>query len=270
MPKMKRPPPPPIHQEEKASVTSIIVGLVMIAALVVATAAFMGGSLSRLEGRMANTFDAAARSTGLAVETVTIVGLEADPVLARDIRASAMIEPGENMLRADPHAIRARVQATRRVVNVRVHRLWPDQIVIIADPAQPVALFFKGESWAVVDALGREMEGVRAEDHAALPRLAGHGAPQAAPLLAAALRDWPGVAGELAYAERIAARRWDLHLQSGQRVRLPLDSELAPALARLDRLDRATPAAARAEILDLRQDGRVYVTPRRERVGGEA
>lgn len=268
MPKMK--PSAPEHRGEETSITSIIVGLVMIAAIVVAAAALMGGSLSRVENRMANTFDAAARGMGLAVETVTIVGLEGDPVLARDIRAAAMIEPGENMLRADPHAIRARIQSTRRVINVRVHRLWPDQVVIIADPAEPVALYYRNASWAVIDTLGREMDGVLAEDHARLPRLAGAGAAEAAPQLAEALAAYPGLSAEVDFAERIASRRWDLHLMNGQRVRLPLDSELETGLVRLARLSSGAPASRHAAILDLRTEGRTYITPRPAVRGGEA
>lgn len=253
--------PVPSFADEDVSVSSVLFGLVMIAALVVATAAFMGGSLSQIGSKVDNTTDTMARSVGLAVSSVRVVGLDHDPVLKSDVRAAAMVEPGENMFRADPQAIRARVEATRKVVNVRVHRLWPDQIVIMADPAEPMALYHDGEDWRVIDTLGRTLDDDPLE-HAGLPRLTGEGAPAAALDLVVQLDMVPELAGELAYAERVAERRWNLHMESGTVALMPRDVELGDALVRLDNLQFDTGLADRGLArLDLRQRGPIYLTP---------
>ena len=266
MPKVKRhAPPQPSFADEDVSVASVLFGLAMIVALIVAAAAFMGGSLSQVENRMANTTDAIARSLGVCVATVRVVGLERDPIVEADVRSAATIEPGENMFRADPHAIRARVEATRKVVNVRVHRLWPDQVVIMADPAEPLALLHTGEGWSVIDTLGRQMPEVSAADFADLPRVAGEGAETAAVELLVHLDAVPGFAPDILYAERIAARRWDLHLRGGARAMLPRDADLGAALARLAELDAEIPTlAARARQVDLRSRSQVFVAPAAE------
>ena len=253
--------PVPSFADEDVSVSSVLFGLVMIAALVVAMAAFMGGSLSQIGSKVDNPTDTMARSVGLAVSSVRVVGLDHDPVLKSDVRAAAMVEPGENMFRADPQAIRARVEATRKVVNVRVHRLWPDQIVIMADPAEPMALYHDGEDWRVIDTLGRTLDD-DARDHAGLPRLTGEGAPAAALDLVVQLDMVPELAGEIAYAERVAERRWNLHMESGTVALMPRDTELGDALVRLDTLQFRTGLADRGLArLDLRQSGPIYLTP---------
>ena len=264
MSKVKRhAPSEPSFADEDVSIASVVFGLAMIMALIVAAAAFMGGSLSQVENRMANTSDAIARSLGVGVSTVRVVGLERAPLLEADVRSAAMIEPGENMFRADPHEIRTRVEATRQVVNVRVLRLWPDQVVIMADPAQPLALFHQSGEWTVIDTLGREMGDPGETDHQHLPRIAGEGAPEAALELVVHLDNVPELASHVILAERVAARRWDLHLRGGAIAQLPRDTEIGGALRELADLTARTPGlAARTQRMDLRNRGRLYITPR--------
>jgi len=264
VPKRKREPMTFVDEVtgEEVRVSSVLFGLVMLVAIVVALAAWMGGSMSQIENRFAGFMDDTARMTGVAVNEVAVIGLEQDPALQQEIRAAAMIEPGENMFRADPYIIRRRVEGTHKVLNVRVHRLWPDQVVIIADAAEPVALWHDGTEWTVVDGLGRVIPDERAEDHQKLVRIAGRGAPEAAPALVMALADAPVVSGDLAIATRINDRRWDMRLISGATVRLPEDVKLTAALDRLTELQGRTALMQRPlKMIDLRNAGRVYLDP---------
>ena len=275
MPKVKRNQPQPTRKSrrepvtfvdevtgEEVRVTSVLFGLVMLIAIVVALAAWMGGSMSQIENRFAGFMDDSARMAGVSVNEVSVLGLEQDPALQQEIRASAMIEPGENMFRADPYIIRRRVESTHKVLNVRVHRLWPDQVVIIADAAEPVALWHDGTTWTVVDGLGRVIPDARASDHPDLIRIAGRGAPEAAPALVKALAGAPEVTGDLAIATRINDRRWDMRLISGATVRLPEDVQLISALGKLGELQVRTALMQRPlKLIDLRNAGRVYLGP---------
>lgn len=245
---------------EEVRVSSIIFGIVMLVAILVATAAWMGGSMSQIGTRFGGFVDDTSRLVGVDVKEVSVLGLTDNPALVEEVRAAAMIEPGENMFRADPHLIKSRVEGTHKVLNVRVHRLWPGQIVIFADAAEPVALWHDGRQWQVVDGLGRLHPGARAEDHPGLLRLAGQGAPEAAPQLAAALAAAPDINGRVAVATRIGARRWDMRFINGITVRLPEDDDLEPAIERLAKLQVRTALTQRPlEMIDLRSNGRVYL-----------
>ena len=247
--------------EPEVRLSSVLFGLAMLVAIIVAGAAWMGGSLSKMETRFANSVDGMARGMGLSVRQVSVHGLEQDPELSRLVREAAMIEPGENMFRADPHLIRRRVEATRQVLNVRVHRLWPDQILILADAAEPTALWTDGKSWAVIDSLGRPMPGLRPEDYASLVKLVGTDGAGAAPVFVAALeRHAPGLNRRIVSARRIESRRWDVLFDTGVLVRLPRDDALDMALTRLNQLEAGSQLLERPlGLVDLRLADRIFI-----------
>lgn len=242
------PPPPPTP-----SLSSIAYGIGMVVAMIVAGAALFGGSLSKAEQRWASALDGTARSAGFAVEGVEVIGLEHMPSLERQVRDAAMIIPGENMFRADPHLIRHRIERTQLVANVRVYRLWPDTLMIRADAAKPTAHWFDGENWHLVDSFGRMLPSDEQFDTQGLLQARGAGAARAVPALHRALFDHPEIRARIAVAERIAERRWDITLQDGARVVLPEDAQLSGAFAQLDALLATGPATlASVERIDLR------------------
>jgi cell division protein FtsQ len=263
VPGRRRAPPATIIDEttgEEVRVSSVIFGIVLLVAILVATAAWMGGSMSQIGSRFGGFMDDTARLAGVDVRSVSVIGLELNPALADEVRAAAMIEPGENMFRADPYVIRRRVEATKNVLNVRVHRLWPGQVVILAEAAEPVALWHDGRDWKVVDGLGRILPDAKADDHGHLLRLAGLGAPEAAPQLTRALAAAPDISDRVAVATRVGERRWDMRFVSGVTVRLPEDEALEPAMDRLAKLQVRTALTQRPlDMIDLRSRGRVYL-----------
>ncbi|MEM7765979.1 MAG: cell division protein FtsQ/DivIB [Pseudomonadota bacterium] len=245
-----------------ASVSSIVFGLMIIVALVVSAAAWMGGSMSKVEAGVGNALDTVARSTGLAVETVVVLGLDEAPALRDDVRALAMIEPGENMWRADPHRIRTRIEGSGKVVNVTVHRLWPSQVVVTASPATPTALWHDGASWQVVDTRGRVMRDEPPARYADLLKVSGDGGEAAMPDLKAALEAAPSLDGRIQMARLVDGRRWDVLLDTGVVVRLPGRGHLAEALDRFEALNRSEQIADRAIALaDFRLRDRVFLRP---------
>lgn len=255
----------PVYDEpEEVNASSVLFGLAMLVSIIVAAAAWMGGSLSQVESRMANATDGAARTVGLSVEDVLVYGLESDPDLEQMIRGAAMIEPGENMFRADPYVIRNRIESTRRVLNVRVHRLWPGQVVILAEKAQPAALWNDGEEWAVLDQLGRKLPDTDPERYSHLLKVSGPGGADAAPALIEAMQDAPDIFASVSYAARVGDRRWDLHLTTGAKARLPGDDALADAVTRLEGIEQRTALSTRnVATIDLRAEGQVVLTPAR-------
>ena len=260
----KQPPPPPEPEYERVDTSSVVFGLVMVLAVIVAGAALIGGSLAKVGDRVDTALDGAARTAGFAVSDVQVVGLETDPALASMVERMSEIEPGENMFRADPHTIRRRVVSTGQVTNAKVYRLWPDQILIHASPAEAVALWHNGESWKVIDSLGQTMTGLDAKQHSSLLRISGAEAPDGMKALLSALSRNEAIIDEMSYAQRVSKRRWDLKLRSGMTIQLPADAKIDRAAARLAALntsdDLTSSALAR---IDLRIPGRAYLIPKR-------
>jgi len=254
-----------IDDREEVQASSILFGLAILTALIVAAAAWMGGSLSQLERRAGHLLDSAARSTGLAVQYVSVEGVSDE--IADDLRFAALVEPGENMFRADPHLVRDRIEATGRVVNVQVHRFWPDHILILADAVEPVAVWrnpaAKDTKWAVVDGLGRVMR-EQPDTQSGLVRVVGEGADRAAPILAAALEEFPQLSARLDWAERVSEERWDLKFDTGVIAHLPRDTSQGQAIRRLAFLDRDTEILNRpVRRIDMRHAEQVYLSPER-------
>ncbi|MEO0608285.1 MAG: cell division protein FtsQ/DivIB [Pseudomonadota bacterium] len=256
---------------EPTQISSVIFGLVIVVAMIVAGAAMLGGSLSQVGKRWGSAMDGASRSVGLSVDTVEVIGLEHLPAVARQIRFAAMVEPGENMFRADPHLIQRRVEDTQLVSNVRVYRFWPDTVMIYADAAEAAALWNDGERWSVVDSMGRVMPKARPQDHLQLVKSIGAGGAEAVPVLDQVLTAMPDLQREVDHARRVAGRRWDLVLRSGAVVKLPTDERIATSLQSFARLENAGTLTQRPLIaIDLRVEGRVFLTPQNKMMGGAA
>ncbi|MEM9668136.1 MAG: cell division protein FtsQ/DivIB [Pseudomonadota bacterium] len=257
----KRTPTIEIEPGEPVSVWSVLFGLAILMALIVAAAAWMGGSLSQLERRAGNIIDSTARSMGLAVQYVSVEGVTED--VADELRLAALVEPGENMFRADPHTIRERLEDTRLVVNVQVHRFWPDHILILADAVEPVAIWNNGDGWQQVDTLGRVVPAdAERIDPGGLIRVTGVGGDIAAPNLVTALQEFPTLQRRVQLARRAAEERWDLHFDSGIVAHLPRDEIMPAAIRRLAFMDRDSEILSRPLVsIDIRHSDQIFLKP---------
>ncbi|MGB3627668.1 MAG: cell division protein FtsQ/DivIB, partial [Henriciella sp.] len=144
------------------------------------------------------------------------------------------------------------------------YRLWPNQILIHASPAEPVALWHDGEGWKVVDSLGAVMQGVAAETYPDLVRVSGAEAPSGVPALMRALSVNGDVAERTSYAQRVSSSRWDIKLKSGTTIRLPADHSIDRAALELSELDADSSLTRRGvERIDLRVPGKAFLKPKR-------
>lgn len=254
MPKVKRPAP----QQQAANRASLVAvrdrvatyafGTLVCAASMVALAAWMGGSLGSFGDSIDQGFDVMMRASHLSVRNVLIVGL--DPSVEGRARIASGLHPGLSMLKADPTIVKARVEALDAVGSVSVHRLWPDQITIIAETRKPLALWSEGADgrsegdpaaetkdgarWRVIDQRGRAFADVKPADFLKLPRVVGADAAEAAPGLITVLQDYPELAARMQTATRIGGRRWDIRFEQGLEVSMPEDARLGDALRELN------------------------------------
>ena len=242
-------------------IATYALGTVICGAAMLTLAMWMGGSLGAFGKNFQNGVDVIFRSAGLSITRINVVGL--DPLVEERTREMAGVTVGGNMLAADPYAIKKRVEQLEAVSDVKVHRFWPDQITIIANPRDPIALW-QDESGAfrVIDQKGRTLAEADPQKYMNLPRIAGEDAASAAATLVTAMAGFPDLAIRMESATRIGGRRWDVKFRSGGEVSLPEDHRLVEALNALNMMQ------ARNRVLDLpvtridaRQPERMALTP---------
>ena len=232
---------PPTVLSEKVSTYAF--GTVVAGAVMVAAAAWMGGSLATIDDRIQTGFDTMAESAGFTISNISIEGL--GPRAKADVlnllnSGPNSVQTGMNMFRADPHLIHDRLQELDHISQVRVMRQWPNEVWVLAEARTPTALWQSEGSWNVVDQFGAPMDSVNVREHAALPRVVGPKGGVAAPDLIGILRDYPEFASQVDIALRIGGRRWDLRMDSGLEIAMPEDEEFVDALDLVLKLDART------------------------------
>ncbi len=195
--------------------------IVIIAAMLSAAALWYGGFVEPILGKAVTVGRAQLMAGGFTPQIVEVRGAAlAD---AEEVRVRLGVDPDVFILDFDLDAARARVEQTAWVRQAMVLRLLPNRVVVMIEEREPLALWRDGATglFHVVDTQGELVAGADPAAYARLPLVVGEGAPLAAPELLAVLAERTGVAREVAAAERIGSRRWDLHLRSGAVVKLP-------------------------------------------------
>lgn len=227
----------------REKVATYAFGTVVCGAVMVTAAAWMGGSLGKFGQRLGNGFNVLSQHAGLAVTHVEAPGL--DPALTEKVLKVADVKLGENMFGADPHRIRDKVETIEAIGSVKVFRLWPNQISIIADPREPVALWRENGEWRVIDQKGRSFANVNPKDFMHLPRVEGSHAAEAAPGLLATISEFPNLRDRFETATRINGRRWNVTFEGGIEAVLPDDARMKGAFAEINLIN------AQHRLLDL-------------------
>lgn len=247
-----RPSRPAVHARDipysvawfRDRIATYALGTIICGAAMLTLAAWMGGSLGAFGKRFASGVDVIFASAGLSIRQVTVVGL--DPLVEEKAREVADVHIGDNILNADPYAIKQRVEKLDAVSGVKVHRFWPDQITIIADPREPIALWQgEGGDWRVIDQRGRTFAEADPEKYLHLPRIVGQDAASSAATLVTAMAEYPDLSARVERAYRIGGRRWDVKFRDGADVAFPEDAKLVEALGALNLMQ------ARSRVLDL-------------------
>jgi cell division protein FtsQ len=180
--------------------------------------ALAGGSLrAELEGW--------AQKIGLGLDQVVLIGHRYTP--DTDIFEAIDLKRSRTMLTFDSQRAQSRIAELPWVLEASIERVFPDRLEVRVTERTPVAVFRRGEASVLIDATGRTLAPVAADVLPGLPRLSGVGADAAAAGLLALLAANPELNSRIAYAERVAGRRWTLRLKSGGAVQLPAEGEAA-------------------------------------------
>jgi cell division protein FtsQ len=200
---------------------------------------------------------AIAQELGIAFEQVSVVGQR--HTADADVFEALDLPNVRSMLHFDGRAARARIERLPWVATAALTRLYPGQLEVRLTERKPFALWQRGERHFVIDETGRVLTAIPAAAMPDLPRVAGEGAAAEAGALFAELARAPHIKALLEVAERVAERRWTLHLADGATVHLPADRETRAlealtADARLARL-----LGMPGSVVDLRVPARVAV-----------
>ncbi|WP_220445949.1 cell division protein FtsQ/DivIB [Novosphingobium umbonatum] len=176
------------------------------------------------------------------------------------------------MTRIDLAAIRADLMTLNWVEEARVSRELPDTLVVDIVERQPHAVLkIRGadgsDSFVLIDATGHELEPIAALRTKNRLVMAGEGAELKVAALTALLDAAPALRPQVAEAEWIGHRRWNLTFKTGQTLALPEGEEAAAhALVKFAQYDGTNQLlGGQAAAFDMRLGDRIYArVPNRE------
>ena len=188
-------------------------------------ALWLGGSL----GTVRDSFDTKRRDSlmamGFTVDRIDVTG--EGRLIEDDVRAAMGIHEGDYFFGADLVRAQNRIESLPWVDHALVRRLWPNRVVVHLVEQTPYALYQEGGIIHLTDSEGSIIAPLTSET-ARLPdglRLfTGRGAARDAPVISAQLKAFPDVWSRTKSLTRHASGRWDLRLDDGTVVRLPVEN----------------------------------------------
>jgi cell division protein FtsQ len=240
--------------EEQLTKTFLVLILAGFAALAWAIASMAG--LTALAGQQ---LASAAAGAGYQVARVEVRGL--DRLNEFKVYERVLGEQERAMPLVDLQALRASVMELPWVEDARVSRELPDTIVVDVVERKPHAVLKKPDRLVLIDGAGHELEPVSAAEAKGMLQIAGPGARQQVEALTTLLGAAPALKPQVAEAEWIGNRRWNLTFGTGQVLALPQGAERAAGalitFARIDGVNRLI--GGKAVAFDMRNPDRFYL-----------
>lgn len=184
---------------------------------------------------------------------VTLMRIEgASPAVTAQVREALSLKFPVSSLRLDLHELKARVEAVAAVRRADLV-LRGGVLEVRVVERVPALVWRSREGLELVDATGAGAGRIESrEGHETLPLVIGAGAKAAAPEALRILAAAGPIRDRIRALRRMGERRWDILLDRGQVIRLPVERPVR-ALERVIALDRARDLLARdVEIIDMR------------------
>lgn len=209
-----------------------------------------------------------ATQAGFAVRRVEIHGvkkLNEQKVYERVLGSQGR----QSMTRIDLEAIRQDLMTLSWVEDARISRQLPDTLIVDITERKAQAVLKQhnedgSDSFVLIDATGHELQGISQGRIGGLLVLAGAGAEGQMATLESLLEAAPALRGQVAEAEWVGHRRWNLTFKSGQTLALPEGAEAgAKALQAFARMDGTNQLiGGRVLAFDMRTGDRMYMRMR--------
>jgi len=231
---------------------TLILGGAAVLAWVVAS---MAGLPSLAEAEVALL----ASKSGFEVKRVEVRGVNRMNELK--IYEKVLGQRDQAMPRLDIAALREELLQLSWVKDARVSRQLPDTLVVDVIERNPHAVLREGGKLTLIDETGHPLEAVNPARAKGLLVLSGSGAAARVPDLVHLLDAAPALRPQVAEAEWIGNRRWNLTFKTRQVLALPEgEDQSASALltfARMDGVDRLL--GGKVASFDMRSADRIYM-----------
>lgn len=199
-----------------------------------------------------------ASQAGFEVKRVEVRGVR--NINELKIYEKALAQRDRAMPLVDLDSLREDLLTLSWVKDARVSRQLPDTLVIDILERSPHAVLRKAGRYVLIDETGHELDSVSAANAKGKLVVSGPGAGQQVEALGGLLRVAPALQPQVAEAEWIGNRRWNLTFQTGQVLALPEGArESAAALlsfARLNGTNRLL--GGKVAAFDMRAGDRIY------------
>ncbi len=201
----------------------------------------------------------AAGRTGFEVKRVEVRGVNRMNELK--IYEKVLAERDQAMPRLDLAALRDKLLELSWVKDARVSRQLPDTLVVDIVERSPHAVMRENGKLVLIDDTGHELEPVTPARAKGLLVLSGQGAEGKVENLGKLLEAAPALKPQVAEAEWIGNRRWNLTFKSGQVLALPEGEDGSAAalltFARMDGVDRLL--GGKVASFDMRSADKIYM-----------
>lgn len=233
----------------------IFVALILAVAAVVAwIVATMAGVPTLAGEKLSNV----AADAGFAVHRVDVRGV--NHLNELKVYEKALAERDAAMPQVDLERLRDDLLQLSWVEDARVSRQLPDTLVIDIVERKPHAVLRKPDKLVLIDAQGHELEPVARGGTRGRLVISGPGAGTRVEELTTLLDAAPALKPQVAEAEWVGNRRWNLKFGTGQVLALPEGEKASAnaliAFARLDGVNRLL--GGRVAAFDMRAPDRIY------------
>lgn len=200
----------------------------------------------------------AASRSGFEVRSVSVTGTQR--MNEQTVYERVLAEQDRPMPLVDLDDVRARLLDLDWVADARVSRQLPDTLKVDIVERTPHAVLKKPAGLVLIDPEGHELEPISAANAKGKLIIEGPGASKQVGELGHLLDAAPALKPQIAGAEWVGNRRWNLTFRSGQVLALPEGDEGPAALvkfARLDGMHRLI--GGKAIAIDMRVPDRAYL-----------
>lgn len=195
-----------------------------------------------------------AAEAGFRVRHVRVTGTERMNELA--VYERALAQKDQPMPLLDLEALRAELLALPWVADARVSRQLPDTLRIDIVERKEHAVLAKPDRLMLIDAQGHALEPISPARARGKLVISGPGAQRMVSELDGLLDAAPALKPQVAAAEWVGNRRWNLTFKTGQLLALPEGERAPAALVRFARLDGANRLlGGRVAAVDMRVEG---------------
>ena len=183
-----------------------------------------------------------------------------------------LVQRDRAMTTVDLAALRADLLHLSWVKDARVSRQLPDTLVVDIVERKPHAVMRSGDHLVLIDETGATLDPVTPADAKGMLVLSGEGVTGRVAALAGLLDMAPALKPQVAEAEWVGNRRWNVLFKTGQVLALPegeqASADALVAVARLDGTNRLL--GGRVAAFDMRAPDRIYLRVPGRSSGGDA